>query len=242
MLYLHEVIDIVGEGAVPYMEHSVDFKTDAAAGNGLYLFGTWYVMGSTGRWPQVVNIWEMPGGWDDWRRLCASTNVKRQGNKELESWWRQALEYRSGGFDRLMGAAPGSPTIAQLRDEGVKGGMFVHEITQVRPGAALDYLAAVREEWAPVMADHGHRMVGLWEVLLGDSEVCTLWATDLDGHIALGKATDAARGLDADVADDDVDGRLAAWPSRATEWCVRRREELMVPCPRTVMGPDAWPQ
>jgi hypothetical protein len=95
---------------------------------------------------------------------------------------------------------------------------------------------------APTLAEHGHTVVGLWEVLLGDSEVCTLWATDLDAHIALGKATDAARGLDPDVATSDADTRLAEWPSKAREWCVRRREELMIPCPRTVMGPDAWEQ
>src|SRR5690606_33940510 len=61
-LFLHEQIDIVGQSQWDYMEHTkkqaghekVDFE----------LLGTWYVMGITGRWPQVVNIWEIPGGWD----------------------------------------------------------------------------------------------------------------------------------------------------------------------------------
>jgi hypothetical protein len=204
MLYLHEVVDIVGEGAVPYMEHSVGFKVDQAADRGLELFGTWYVMGSTGRWPQVVNIWEMAGGWADWRRLCESTNLRRQANAELASWWRKALEYRSGGFDRLMGAVEGSPTLDDVRGAGTKGTLFVHEISEVPPGGALDYLAAVRDERASLLADYDHTLVGLWEVLLGDREVCTLWATDLDAHIALGEATDIARGVDPDESGGDA--------------------------------------
>jgi hypothetical protein len=47
-----------------YMEHTVGFNADAAADRGLELVGTWYTMGSTGRWPQVVNLgsaWTMVG-------------------------------------------------------------------------------------------------------------------------------------------------------------------------------------
>src|SRR5687768_15946526 len=52
-LYLHEYVDIVGEGAMRYMEHVAAFDTATAADRGLDLVGTWYTMGSTGRWPQV---------------------------------------------------------------------------------------------------------------------------------------------------------------------------------------------
>ena len=76
-----------------------------------------------------------------------------------------------GGFDRLLGAVPGCPTIETLRSDGVQGSLFVHELTEVRPGTALDYLAAVREERAPVLAEYGHRLVGLYEVLMNDYEV-----------------------------------------------------------------------
>src|SRR5438067_12540964 len=55
MLFLHEVIDIVGEGARRYMELTERFDTEAAADRGLTLFGTWQVVGVTGRWPQVVD-------------------------------------------------------------------------------------------------------------------------------------------------------------------------------------------
>lgn len=223
-LFLHEYVDIVGEGAMRYMEHTVSFDCDAAAGKGLALLGTFYTMGSTGRWPQVVNIWECIGGRSGWRRLMESTNLARTRNPALEAWWKTALEVRSGGVDRLLGAVPGCPTIADLRRDGVSGSVLVHELSECRPGAGPEYLAAVREEWAPVLADHGHALVGLYEVLMTDTEVCTVWATDPAGHESLGRAIDAA------------DERVAAWRVRSREYLTHWREELMTPYPGTLLS------
>jgi hypothetical protein len=239
-LYLHEVIDIVGEGSVPYMEQSVlGFKTDTAADRGLELFGTWSVMGSTGRWPQVVNVWELPDGWESWRRLCESTNLKRESNEELRQWWREAYERRSGGRDRLLGAAPGCPSLDQLVAEQVSGTMFVHEQSRVLSGGALDYLEAVEHQRAPVLAEHGHVLVGLWENVFDDTEVCVIWATNLDAHVALGAATDAARGVST-VPPVDIDERLSIWIERRRALTTHCHEELMIPCPGTPLGPAAW--
>jgi hypothetical protein len=224
-LYLHEYVDIIGEGAMAYMEHVAAFDTATAADRGLDLVGTWYTMGSTGRWPQVVNLWESVDGWTGWRRLMERTNLARTRNPELTEWWRTALEVRTGGFDRLLGAVPGCPSLADLRRDGVTGSVFVHELSQVRPGAAPDYLAAVRDEWQPVLADHGHALVGLYEVLLTDVEVLTVWATDPAGHEALGRAT-----------DEGSDDRIARWRTRARDYLTRWREELMTPYPGTLLS------
>jgi hypothetical protein len=118
--------------------------------------------------------------------------------------------------------------LADLEREPVKGTVFVHELTEVRPGAGPDYLAAVRDEWAPIAAEHGHTLVGLFQVLLTDVEVCTLWSTSLEAHVALGRATEAG------------DERVPGWRRRAREFTTRWREELMIPCPGTPMGPDTW--
>jgi len=237
-LYLHEVIDIVGDKAVEYMEQSVlGFHTDSAADRGLELYGTFYVMGSTGRWPQVVSVWEMPDGWDSWERLCSSTNLRREANTELNEWWVRALERRSGGFDRLLGAMPGTKSIADIQAESIKGTVFVHELTTVPPGTAGEYLSAVGEDWAPVRAEYGHTLVGLWEVLMSDSEVCTLWATSLEDHVRLGKAYDSAWGF---CEGEDGDRRLVLWDEERARRTTCWREELLVPCPGTLMGPQEW--
>jgi hypothetical protein len=206
MLFLHEVIDIVGEGAGRYMELTKQFDTDAAADRGLTLFGTWQVVGVTGRWPQVVNVWTIDG-WDGWGRIVTAANVKRAENRPLADWWQEAYTTRTGGFDRLLRAH------GDVDTEG-SGQLWVHEVTEVRPGAAADYLAAIREEWAPVAAAHGHRLVGAFETLFTDMEVVTLWATDVASHLAF------------EQADLDLD-----WPARRRQFTTRWREELLVPGP-----------
>jgi hypothetical protein len=239
-LLLHEYIDIVGQHQWNYMEHAkaqaghekVDFE----------LFGTWYTMGITGRWPQVVNVWDIPGGWDGWEAKVDRLGLKRKSNRHLEGWWETAYTYRTGGFDRLLAGAAGCPTSASLVADGVRGSLFVHELTEVRPGAALDYLGAVRDERAPLMAEYGHQLVGLWEVMMTDIEVCTVWATEPADHARLGKARDVARGLLATgVAGVDGDDRIEAWHTRARDFTVRWREELMTPAPGTLLAPEEIP-
>ena len=224
-VYLHEIIDIVGEGAMPYMQHTVENGATNASGGTLDLVGTWYTMGSTGRWPQVINLWECVDGWAGWRRLMEQTNLGRTRNPKLEEWWRIALEVRTGGFDRLMVGAAGCPSLADLRSDGVRASVFVHELSRCRPGAAREYLAAVREEWLPVLADHNHSLIGLYEVLLTDTEVMTIWACDPEAHCELMQAT-------VDGADD----RIGRWRSRAREFLTEWREELMTPHPASLLS------
>lgn len=240
-LFLHELIDIVGQHQWDYMEHA-----KAQAGHekvGFELLGTWYTMGITGRWPQVVNVWEIPGGWDGWYAKVDRLGMKRITNQHLERWWSVAYGYRTGGFDRLLGAAPGCPTMAALARDGVTGSVFVHELTEVRPGTGLDYLAAVRSEREPLLAEYGHTLVGLWEVLFNDYEVCTVWATEPEHHVRLAKARDAARGVASPARPGPVaaDERIEAWHRLARQWATRWREELMTPAVGTLCGPAAAP-
>lgn len=239
-LYLHEIIDITNQNQWAYMEHAkaqaghekVDFE----------LLGTWYVMGITGRWPEVINLWEIPGGWDGWYGKVDRLGLKRRTNAHLEKWWTQAYNYRTGGFDRLLAGHPGCPNMAQLAKDNVKGTVFVHEITTVRPGAALEYLDAVRDVRQPVMNSFGHRLVGLYEVLMHDYEVCTIWATTTADHVRMGKSYDVARGLvpAGKVGGVEGDSRLVEWRRVAQQFTERWREELMTPAPGTLCGPADW--
>ena len=239
-LFLHEIIDIVGQHQWDYMAH-----TQAQAGHekvDFELLGTWYTMGITGRWPQVINIWEIPGGWDGWSGKVDRLGLKRMSNATMEAWWKTAYNYRTGGFDRLLAAAPGSPNIDSLSRVGVRGSLFVHELTEVRPGTAIEYLEAVRNVRAPLMAEYGHHLVGLYEVMMNDYEVCTTWATDAEAHVRMGKARDVARGLaDAEQAGVAGDDRIEDWHRQARTWATRWREELMTPAPGTLCAPEEVP-
>jgi hypothetical protein len=216
-LFLHEVIDIVGRGGRAYMEHTRDFDAGSTTDGGLALVGTWEVVGTTGRWPQVVNVWEYDG-WDGWERLAQRTNIRKTENTDLAEWWDEAYQRRRGGFDRLLRGAAGCPTKAELLAAGTTGSWFVHELSSVRPGAGPDYLAATLEQRVPAMADLGITVVGLYDSVFTDTEVCTVWATDLASHTALLRAGDP-------------------WPATARAWCTRWREELMTPGPGSPLAP-----
>ena len=155
-LYLYEVVDIVGQGQYDYMEHL--WKDPVLVMPDMYnLQGSFYVNSAGGgRWPQVINIWDVgERGWDAWAMNADRQNLKRR-KAFYGDWWDKAAGWRTGGFDRLCGGVPGSPTTAEIRAAGIRGTLFVNEILTVRPGSALDFLAAVAEVRAPLMAEYGH--------------------------------------------------------------------------------------
>ncbi|QYG94144.1 NIPSNAP family containing protein [Iamia sp. SCSIO 61187] len=224
-LYLHEVVDVVGRGAAPYMAHVVGFDPGTVADRGLALAGTWEVVGTTGRWPQVVNLWDVVDGWEGWTRLTRRTNLAKAGNTELAGWWDEAYKSRTGGFDRLLVSAPGAPDPMEAAASGVRGEVAVHELTRVQPGAGSDYLAAVVDRWAPAAAEVGVHLVGAFEVLMTDVEVVTVWAASLDAHTAM---------LEAGVDGPAV---LPGFAESRRQWCTAWREELMVPGPGSPFHP-----
>ncbi|MEZ5169462.1 MAG: hypothetical protein R3A49_01780 [Acidimicrobiia bacterium] len=236
-LYLHETVDIVGQGQYDYMDHVATEPVQRMPGM-FTLQGTFHVCAAGGgRWPQVINIWDVgDDGWDGWARNVDRMNLKRR-RAFYGDWWDEAAQWRSGGFDRLCGAVPGSPTTAELADAGVSGTLFLHEVLTVRPGAALEFLRHVVDERVPVMRDHGHEPTGLYEVLGNQHEVVMVWATDVASHTRLRAARDAAHGLSGEAEPDD---RLPAWERRSAEFVTGGDTHLMTPKPGTIYGPDDW--
>jgi hypothetical protein len=236
-LYLHETIDIVGQGQYDYMAHSLKEPTNAMP-DMLTLQGTFFVcaMGG-GRWPQVINIWDVgAAGWEGWAANVDRLNLKRR-SAFYGDWWDEASKWRTGGFDRLCGGVPGSPTTSEIAERGTKGSLFVHQLLQVRPGSGLDYLAAVVEQQVPLWAEHGHALTGAYEVLGNQHEVVVVWATSIAAQTQLRASRDAARGL-SDEADGDE--RLVAWERVAAGFVTGGDTHLMTPQPGTVYGPDSW--
>jgi hypothetical protein len=235
-LYLHEVVDIVGQGQYDYMAHVAREPTNVMP-DMLTLQGTFFVcaMGG-GRWPQVVNLWDVgEAGWDGWMANVDRLNLKRR-QAFYGDWWDEASKWRAGGIDRLCGGVPGSPSTAEIARRGITGTLFVHQLLTVRPGSALDYLAAVTAEQVPVWREHGHEPTGIYEVLGNQHEVVVVWATSVAAQGALRRQRDAARGLCAGDGDD----RLVAWEQAAAAFVTGGDTQLMTPLPGTVYGPPDW--
>ncbi|OUC91241.1 hypothetical protein [Streptosporangium minutum] len=200
------------------------------------LVGAFYAVGITGH-PQfkAVTLWDCHGGWDGgWRQMM---NIYDGVNDRL--FLSDIDDLRFSAFSRPLGAVAGSPALADITAEGYAAPFYLFESARVRPGAALEYLDAVRLERAPVLADHGHRPIGLYEVLFCDSEVVTVWGMSLEDHLSLQRARDAALGLDDEV---EPDPRLLDWRRRSRDFLAGPwRETLLAPFPGSRLSPVQAP-
>ena len=236
-LYLHETVDVVGQGQYAYMEHL--WKDPVLRMPDMFgLQGSFYVCAAGGgRWPQVINIWDIGSkGWAGWASNVDRMNLKRR-KAFYGDWWDEAAQWRTGGFDRLCGGVPGSPSTEEIAAAGTKGTLFLHEVLTVRPGSALEFLAAVAEERVPMMRDHGHEATGLYEVMSNQHEVVMVWATSVEAQVRFRADRDTTRGLCDEGAADD---RIVAWDRRSAEFVTGGDSHVMTPLPRTVYGPDDW--
>lgn len=177
-VYIHEFIDIIGQERARYMHHmTANWSPIGRAERGQLCYGVWGTIGSTGRWPEVVNLWEEPG-WDGLARNFAhETGHPTLQDPSLAVWWAEAAKYRRGGVDRILVPEPWTRTIEELCADGVRGTFYAHELVHVKPGGASAYLEAVGEVAVPEHAALGLELVGAFRTALrNDSECLLLWA------------------------------------------------------------------
>lgn len=177
-VYTHEFIDIKGANRANYVHHmTANWSPIAQEERNQLCYGVWGVVGTTGRWPQVVNLWEEDGFDGLAAGLRHETASASFQDPKLEKWWQEAAEYRTGGFDRVLIPAPWTQTISELCAAGVRGEVYAHEMVRVPRGEAGSFLSILAEEAVPVYADHDWRLVGAFRTALADDAECVLvWA------------------------------------------------------------------
>ena len=193
-VYIHEFIDIVGHNRARYMHHmTANWSPNAQEERHQKCFGVWATLGSTGRWPEVVNLWEH----NSWDELAESFGVEAVGkgaqDPKLEKWWAAAASLRRGGVDRLLVPAPWTRPIDELCAAGVSGECYAHEVIRLRSRHAADFLEQVRDEAVPLAAGHRWELAGAWRTTMGNDDECILlwaipswadWASFEQAHLA----------------------------------------------------------
>lgn len=186
------------------------------------LIGAWYAAGVTGHDQfRAFSLYECHGGWEGgWRRMLELyENVP-------DSLFLSPIDgVRFGATTVPLIGAPGCPTTTEIQAGPINGTFAMVEFADVRIDAGLDYLAAVQEMRQPVLADHGYQLAGLYEVAFSRRQVCTLWCGDIDGHVTMMRARDAARGLD-DV--DLADPRIAEWDRISAQFLAADAREYLL--------------
>jgi len=212
LLYLHEIIDIIGDGQQAYLD-TVWERAQHSEREGLSrLMGCWRVIGSTNRWPRVVNLWEMDG-WAQWAGSLERQFVPEKRDQSLAPWWSAATQWRSGGFDRILEPVRYSPTRAQLQTQGLRAWVCVHTIVRVTSGHCGLYLQLVGEQLRPCLEHHGLTLLGAYRAPMRSDEAIVVWAAPDFQHLC---ALYARRKQDAE---------LRRWTELVSE--LRREYETM---------------
>ncbi|HEX9681693.1 MAG TPA: hypothetical protein VGA13_01305 [Acidimicrobiales bacterium] len=221
-VYIHELIDVRGHNRAKYMHHmTANWSPLAQETRHQLCYGVWATLGSTGRWPQVVNIWE-EDGFDGLAASFAEEAVG-QGAQDpaLERWWAHAAELRSGGFDRLLRPAPWTRTIEELSADGVSGACYAHELVSVQPGSDRDFLELVRDHAISAYQTHRWELVGAWTTaMVNDDECLLLWVIPTWEHWA-----------SLENAEHDDDDGLVKWRQLSTEVVTGRHRTILVDAP-----------
>jgi hypothetical protein len=177
-IYIHEFIDIIKHNRANYMHHmTANWSPIAREQRNQLCYGVWGTVGTTRRWPEVVNLWE-EDGWDGMAKSFRHEfNHPTLQDPALAAWWARAANFRNSGIDRLLIPAPWTRTIEQLCADGVTGETYAHEFVQVQPGRAWEYLELVRHEGMPVHETYGWQLAGAFATAMrNDSEVLLIWA------------------------------------------------------------------
>jgi hypothetical protein len=225
MLYLHEIIDIVGTGQEPYLKTVAERARHSEREGISRLFGTWKVIGSTNRWPRVVNMWEMDD-WDDWADALERQFLPAKTDAGLAPWWAKATEWRSGGFDRILEPTAYSPTCDALRRQNLRAWVCVHTVAQLAPGKRDAYLTAIGDTLLPMLEARGLVLMGAYAVPMRTDEAVLLWAAPDFRHLC------------KLYAERERDAALAEW--RANFSSLRQSAETMwiVPSADCFFHPD----
>jgi hypothetical protein len=137
--------------------------------------GNFRTVETAGAWSRVINLWEFFGA-DGYVR----NNMRQfqdQGRDELhEDWWNRNINLRHGGFDRVCVPTPFSPDLNRLREQGIRGRVFLNQILQLPFDEPEAYFERLGAEFLPAAGRYGWHLFGAYSVLWCPREVVTLWA------------------------------------------------------------------
>ncbi len=230
-IYIHEFIDIRGHNRAEYMHHmTANWVPIAVKERNMRCYGVWGTVGSTGRWPETVNMWEVDG----WDGLAANFEHELSHatlqDPSLAEWWAKAAEFRRGGFDRILVPAEWTRSIDELIADEVHGAVFAHELVKMPAGVSGDYLTALREVGQPAVEAFGLELVGAFAVaMVDDMECIVIWAIP-DWHTW------------AEFEAAEHDDRLAAWRARQRTMDAAKRRVLLVEAPLSPMRIGRQPE
>lgn len=219
-VYLHETIDPVrSPGAhdryLDELGEIVTTRGNAEGSAGGRCVAAWVPVFLTGRWPQIITFWQMPGGWDGFARHFDTH--PELFHQPLDRWYGE----RSGGFDRVLVGTAHTPSLDEMLAAGTRAPVVLHETVRLRPGGAGEYLDLVGEVKEALGSRYGFGVLGSYETAFRNgSEAVVLWSFPDMAALARTQSTPGAcpelrswreRAARLELAHTGVVVRPAAW-------------------------------
>lgn len=235
-VYIHELIDIIGHNRAKYFHHmTANWCPVAREERNQLCFGVWGTVGSTGSWPEVVNVWELDG-WDGLvRNFEHELSHGSLQDPSLAEWWAVAASLRRGGIDRIVVPEPWTQPIEELTAAGVRGDVYAHELVALPAGAAPAFLAAVHDTGLGAYEALGLESVAAFRVaMVDDTEAILIWA--IPDWPTWAAFEQAALGASEDAA------ALTAWRATCREVGAVTKRTLLVDAPLAPLRTGRQPQ
>ena len=146
--------------------------------------GTWKVIGSTNRWPRVVNLWEMDG-WEHWAETLERQFLPAQDRTRR---WRRGGRRRPNGAAAASIAFSSRPRTARRCEALQRGGsprlgLRAHDRAAARPASATPTSPPSARRLTPLLAARGLALMGAYAVPMRTDEAVLLWAAPDFRHL-----------------------------------------------------------
>lgn len=219
-LYLHEDVDCVAGRVSEYVEAIGTTLIPLTDERRLRCCGFFQVSGSSGRWPQLVALWEME----------VSDHVEQRksiaAHEGMRRWMTEGARFRTGGFDRILILHHFSPRPVARPQRQRPGAICLEQTFRVRPGATRDFLGAVQQQLLPRAPQAELTLEGFWRSQFRPLEHLALWSVpDWEAYGRLLQRRDAAD------EGSNVPGLDDLWP-----WLADLSERILIPLPFSPLG------
>jgi hypothetical protein len=169
-LYLHETIDCIAGKVAEYQEALEKEMMPLADQRKLHCVGFFQVAGNSGRWPEMIALWEM--------EVADHLEQRRTigGHAGLKRWMTEGAAWRRGGFDRTLLPHSISPRPVLRPQFKSPGAICLEQTFLVQPGKTADFVRGVESVLVPRGAEAELTLEGFWRSEFRPLEHIALWS------------------------------------------------------------------
>ena len=175
MIYLHEM-HRVKAGQLDGLLEAVEREyLPLAEKHGIRQVGYWQVPPGHGTWPTTVAVWEL----DDflhYTRVLSRLYGDRDPDPELRAWHEGLGRFVESTDGMVCYPSKLTPTVAQIRERGMRAALCSHELVHCEPARQAEYLELCEEMWWRRVAEpSGRSLIGLyWSPWKNTRAIC-IW-------------------------------------------------------------------